>query len=274
MAVLAAVAPFGFAFDPVRLLLAYRGAGITTAQFYRNENSPPTVAEALKAATQAGVRFDSIHGVFGFHLDPSSDDPSHRATCLEVYEAEGRLACDLGGPMVVVHPSAWNPGMRTMSLPEVEAASSARWPGFLEFMHQLSDVGKRLGVVYLIENQITNCPLGHDPVAMARHIVAVNSPAIRMCFDTGHAHITGDMFAALHEAASAIGYFHIHDNDGRQDDHRMPGDGTIDWSGFAETLRATGNQAPRMLEVFDDESRVEELVSRGLKVRLAEALAP
>lgn len=89
MAVLAAVAPFGFSFDPVRLLLAYRQAGIATAQFYRNETSPPTVAEALKAAKQTGVRFDSIHGVFGYHLDPSSDDPRHRAICLEVYEAEG-----------------------------------------------------------------------------------------------------------------------------------------------------------------------------------------
>lgn len=274
MAGLAAVAPFGFSFDPVRLLRAYRDAGISAAQFYRNERNPPTVAQALKAAKQAGVRFDSIHGVFGFHLDPSRNDPKHRAICLELYEGEGRLACELGGPMVVVHPSAWNPGMRIMSRAEVEASSAERWPRFTEFMDQLADVGKRLGVVYLIENQTFNCPLGHDPIEIARHVAALDSPSVRMCFDTGHAHITGDVITALREAAPTIGYFHIHDNDGIQDDHRMPGDGTIDWGAFARVLEATGNQSPRMLEVFYDEPRVEDLVARGLRARLAAALVP
>lgn len=274
MAVLAAVAPFGFSFDPVRLLRAYCDAGITTAQFYRNEQNPPTVADALKAAQQAGVRFDSIHGVFGFHLDPSSEDAAHRQHCLEVYEAEGRLASDLGGPMVVVHPAAWNPGMRSMSVAEVEASSAVRWPRCVEFMHRLAEVGQRLGVVYLIENQPYNCPLGHDPIEMANRVAAVKSPHIRMCLDTGHAHITGDVVQAMREAAPMIAYLHIHDNDGQQDDHRMPGDGTIDWSAFAGALKSTGNQAPRMLEVFYDEARVEALNKSGLKARLAAALVP
>lgn len=274
MPALATVAPFGFAFDPVRLLRAYREAGITTAQFYRNEQNPPTLAEALRAAEQAGVRFDSIHGVFGFHLDPSSEDAGHRRQCLDVYRAEGQLAKDLGGPMVVVHPAAWNPGMRSMSLPEVEASSAARWPHCESFMRDLAEVGEHLGVVYLIENQPFNCPLGHDPAEMARRVLALNSPWVRMCLDTGHAHITTDVIAATRAAAPAIAYLHIHDNDRTQDDHRMPGDGTIDWARFAGVLRETGLQAPRMLEVFYDEPKVEELNRHHLRARLAGALAP
>lgn len=273
MSNLAAVAPFGFSFEPVRLLRAYRDAGATTAQFYRNEQNPPTVAEALAVAEQAGVRFDSIHGVFGFHLDPSSEDATHREHCLKVYESEGQLAKDLGGPMVVVHPSAWNPGMRTMTLDELATSSAARWPRCDEFMRRLAEIGERLGVVYLIENQPYNCPLGHDPAEIARRVLKVNSRAIRMCLDTGHAHITGDLIKATLASASAVDYWHIHDNDAKQDDHRMPGDGTIDWRGFAAALRQTKSTAPRMLEVFYDEPRVEALNQDGLKERLAAMLA-
>lgn len=273
MAVLAAIAPFGFAFDPVRFLSAYRQAGCTTCQFYRNEQRPPTVADALKAAETAGMKFDSIHGVFGFHLDPSSPDERHRKRCLEIYEGEGKLAADLGGPMVVVHPSAWNPGMKMMSREEVEKASEPRWPRLDDFMRRLAEVGSRLGVTYLIENQPMNCPLGHDAARLARAVTGVGSPHVKMCLDTGHAHMTGSVAQALRETRDALAYLHVHDNDAKVDDHRMPGDGTIDWASVAATLGELKIDCPRMLEVFYDEGRVEELARNGLGARLARACA-
>ncbi|MFN9133080.1 MAG: sugar phosphate isomerase/epimerase family protein [Phycisphaerales bacterium] len=278
MPALATVAPFGFTFDVHRLLSAYAAVGVTTLQFYRNEQKPPTVAEALRLAGSLGLKYDSIHGVFGFHLDPSSDDPEHRKHCLKVYEDEGKLARDLGGPMVVVHPSKWNEGMRNMSLDELAREKVRRVPMLMDFLSRLAEVGQRLGVVYLIENQPYNNPLGHDPVALARCVLDAGSPHIRMCLDTGHAHITSDLISATRACLPAIAYYHIHDNDGTLDDHRMPGDGTIDWPAFAAVLRegesrAPTPPAPRMLEVFYDEPRVESLAAAGLRARLHAALA-
>ncbi|MGD9690248.1 MAG: sugar phosphate isomerase/epimerase family protein [Phycisphaerales bacterium] len=273
MATLACIAPFGFSFDPTRFLAAYHSLGCRTCQFYRNEQRPPTIAEALKSAELAGLRFDSIHGVFGFHIDPSSPDERHRKRCLEIYETEGRLATDLGGPLVVVHPSAWNPGMRMMTRAEIEAASAPRWPRLDDFMRRLAEVGQRLGVTYLIENQPMNCPLGHDTIKLAQAVQAVGSSHIRMCLDTGHAHMTGDLVEQVRSAMSVIAYFHIHDNDSKVDDHRMPGDGNIAWDRLAAVLRESGTAAPRMLEVFYDESRVEELAQNGLATKLAAACA-
>ncbi len=273
MASLACIAPFGFSFDPTRFLAAYRAVGCVTCQFYRNEQRQPSLGDALKAAELAGVRFDSIHGVFGFHLDPSSPDERHRKRCLDIYEAEGRLASDLGGPKVVVHPSAWNPGMRMMNRVEIEAASTPRWAHLDSFMRRLAEVGERLHVTYLIENQPMNCPLGHDTVRLAQAVLAVGSPFIRMCLDTGHAHMTGDVIESIRQAMPAIDYFHIHDNDSKVDDHRMPGDGTIKWDKFGEVVTEMQSECPRMLEVFYDEARVEELARNGLGDRLAKACA-
>lgn len=279
MAALATIAPFGFSFDPVRLLTAYRSLGCTTCQFYRNEASPPGAAEALRAVEAAGLRFDSIHGRFGHAIDPSAPCAEHRRWCLNLYEEEGRLARDLVGdaaaqPMVVVHPAAWTPGRALLTPAEAAESDRYREPFLRDFMAALAEIGERLGVTYLIENQPFNTWMGSDPALLARRILAVGSARIRMCFDTGHANITTrDVAGAIRAAAPAIAYFHIHDNDGALDDHRMPGEGTIAWPAVAEVLRGTGCAAVRMLEVFHEEPRVEAAAASGLAARLREALA-
>jgi sugar phosphate isomerase/epimerase len=163
--------------------------------------------------------------------------------------------------------------MRIMPREEVEATTKHRWPKADEFMKRLAEVGERIGVTYLIENQPFNCPLGHDVIAMADHVLAVGSPRLRMCLDTGHAHITGDVVETTRAAAAAIEYLHIHDNDATQDDHRMPGDGTIDWAAFATMLHETQLNCPRMLEVFYTEAKVEEMAANGLAEKLKAGLA-
>lgn len=269
MTEMAVITPFGFSFEVVRFLNAWKSLGCTRAQFYRNEQKPPTLAEALAAAAATGIRFDSIHGVFGEHIDPSSPDVGHRAKCLATYEDEGKLACDLGGPMVVVHPSCWNPGRQEMTREQIEVTSGPRWPLLDDFLRRLAEIGERLGVVYLIENQPLNCPLGHDVIRLAQAVRSVNSRAIRMCLDTGHAHITGNLAESVRAAADVIAYLHIHDNDGKVDDHRMPGDGNINWPAFAEALKETKLAAPRMFEVFYDEERIEAAAEAGLGATLA-----
>lgn len=175
--------------------------------------------------------------------------------------------------MVVVHPAAWTPGRALMTPAEAAASDAYRAPFLREFLAALAEVGERLGVTYLIENQPFNTYMGSDPGLLAQRVLDVGSARIRMCLDTGHANITGNPTEALLAAAPAIAYFHIHDNDGAVDDHRMPGEGTVDWTAFAAALRETGCAAVRMLEVFHDEARVEAAVAAGLGTRLREALA-
>lgn len=274
MTYLATIAPFGFDFDPPALLRAYRELGAKGAQFYRNEANAPSIDEAVRAATEAGLPFDSIHGLFGEHIDPTSPDAAERARCVNLFKDEGRLAAELvertsglrdqsawrtrsdASPIVVVHPSAWNPGRREMSHEEAEDAQEPRWAALGEFLAALSDIGESLGVVYAIENQPRNCPLGHDPFALAWAVRDIASPNVRMCLDTGHAHITSDVVEALRAAGDVISYLHIHDNDASVDDHRVPGMGTIDWTGFASLLRDRPNTSPRMLEIFIPEGEV------------------
>lgn len=270
------MATFGFGADTARLLSAFHALGCTTCQFYREDNVRVPPADAQRLAEAAGLRFDSIHGLFGEHIDPSSPDSVERARCLTLYEEEGRLARDLGGPAVVVHPACFNPARRIMPFAEAAAAQERRWPALEDFLPRLAEVGHRLGVTYLIENQPRNCPLGHDPAALAERLRNVGSPQLRMCFDTGHAHMTGDSTDAVRACADVIDYLHVHDNDAHTDQHLMPGDGTIPWSGqhgVAAALHDNAVAAPRMLEVFYPPDQLEQLAAGALAAQLKLLLA-
>lgn len=281
-ATLSTTAPFGFDIDTVRFLDAFRGVGCTSCQFFRNPEHPPTAAEALRVVAAAGMAFDSIHGVFGPDVDPSSPDATHRAHCLGVYEEEARLALELGGPMVVVHPSRSSPPhvpLKALPFAEAQRQQHERWPYLHDFLRRLAEVGERLSVTFLVENLMLDCPLGHDPVQLAEHVMAVRSPWVRMCFDTGHAHATlsaraaagrGAVGVALRVCAPAVGYVHVHDNDGVKDAHLMPGNGGtagIDWEGVGAALEGTECRAVRMLEVFEDPGKAGEAAHTSASLR-------
>lgn len=270
---LSTTAPFGFDFDPLQFLIAYRELGCRSAQFYRNPEKPPSTSEALAIAASAGVPFDSIHGLFGAHIDPSSPDADHREQCLAIYDAEAQLALDLGVSSVVVHPSANRADYQPYDPGQAAALEMQRWRHFDDFARRLNDIGVRRNVTFLVENVTYVFPLGHNAIALARHVLAVGSRHVRMCFDSGHAHVTGDAARNLAACAPAIDYLHIHDNDGLDDKHLMPGHGTLNWSHFAGALDASALQVPCMLEVFYPVEQVQSLALEGHRARLEQACA-
>lgn len=281
---LACTAPFGFAADPAEALAAFARLGCTACQFYRKIDNPLDAAArrnsvdlkaVISAASSAGMRFDSIHGVFSEYINPSSHDQDHRRECLEIYEDEAKLALSLGGPMVVVHPGALNPDKRWLS--SVDAAESQRRSNvdLADFLPRLRDVGERLGVTFLIENLPFSCTTGFDPSFLADHIRRVNSPRVRMCLDTGHAHCTVGSAAcpwlqtvahAIYSCADVIAYFHIHDNNADADTHLIPGNGTIDWETVREALAS--HRATRMLELFQAATTINALSGNDFRSRL------
>ncbi len=72
---------------------------------------------------------------------------------------------------------------------------------------------------------------------------------LNYCFDVGHAHMAGGVEHEFNLMKERIRSTHIHDNDGREDQHRFPGEGTIDWSQAMQLLSSRPNQYPLMLEL-------------------------
>jgi len=253
------VASFGF--DPMpeeRVFPLYKQLGCKTAQFYRNPAEPPTTEHARQLIAQAELSFDSLHGLFGSDLDPSSPDQATRQKAIDVYRAEGQLVRDLGGKMVVVHPAPMSPDAPPPSPPPAERVEALGLS-----LEQLASIGEELGVVYLIENLPGQALLGSDPVFIAQQVRQAASPHIRMCFDTGHAHMTCNAAEALVACADAIGGCHLNDNHQHADEHLFPGEGTLPWDTMRETFAALGEDVAVALELFPGPERLQQAIDEG-----------
>ena len=74
---------------------------------------------------------------------------------------------------------------------------------------------------------------------------------VKICFDTGHAHMSQGVHAAFETLRTYIASTHVHDNRGEKDDHLMPFDGDINWTEAVRALRRGEGQFPTLFEIRD-----------------------
>ena len=84
-----------------------------------------------------------------------------------------------------------------------------------------------LGVKLNVENILQR---GHRPAHLLEILATGHFTDIGVCFDTGHANISGSVASVLTELKAHIRSTHLHDNHGEKDEHLWPGEGTIDWT--------------------------------------------
>ena len=102
-------------------------------------------------------------------------------------------------------------------------------------LEQLSIFAKARGVTIALEN--TPDELG-APASLQHFIADTHLHDLRLCFDTGHAHIEEGVEVGIDAMRERIVTSHIHDNHGEKDEHLLPFEGTIDWEA---TLAALAN---------------------------------
>jgi sugar phosphate isomerase/epimerase len=91
---------------------------------------------------------------------------------------------------------------------------------------------------------------------------------LKVCFDTGHAHMTGGVQPAFGTLKERIAAIHVHDNHGEKDEHLLPFEGEIDWAQTVRDFRSAGGQFPIFFELNDARNepnvlaRVQEVMDR------------
>jgi sugar phosphate isomerase/epimerase len=265
---LGTVAPIGFDdFPPGVWLARFRQLGCTVVQAYRRQDAGITVGQMKDYLAAGSLPCDSIHGLFGPQYDPSSTDEAVRQFAVETYRCEGRLVLELGGSLVVVHcspkqlpPAA--PGEHRMQLDCLRRSAA-----------ELGEYGERIGVTYAFENLPPCHGVGRDAAELAKLLADLAAPHTTMCFDTGHALISGDAAAATMACGRQIGYVHFSDNSGLADEHEMPTRGKLDCDAVADALAAVGYAGTLMLEVFRPLADLDEMIAANYAGRLAEIVA-
>lgn len=148
----------------------------------------------LKLASESGAPFFSAHA--GFCLDPSPGD--------------------LGKPLKLA----------------MREPKERYWQVFVGAVRELADEARRLGVLFLVENNVVAkfnlLPNGHSPLLCCEHTEIermqkeVSSPALACLLDTGHLKVSaGALGFSTDEFLNRVGHsiqaIHHSDNDGEAD---------------------------------------------------------
>jgi sugar phosphate isomerase/epimerase len=222
-----------------------RGAGIRRVQVYRNYRRARPAADIRRILEDAGLVPDSMHGYIDLEMlegpafDLSAGDPAAREAALEIARGEAAFARGLGCRDVIVHPVG--PG---------DTAGDAFRPGALRASAaRLARIGEEADVRFLVENMPPPM-FGQDGRLLREVVDGVASPHVGLAYDVGHANVVGRPVEVVREMGPRLWGVHLHDNDGRDDDHQLPGLGTVPFEAVARALATVAFAGTFMLEIY------------------------
>ena len=206
------------------------GFGIEVQGFYDpqvNELKPHWVGE-VKEIIQ-GITPVSLHGCFG-DLCPGSFDALVRQVTRQRFEESYHIANTLGARHLILH-HGYVP--HTSPVPGWIKRSTEFWQEFL--------AGKNADFQIHMENYLD---LGPDLIAEVVH--TINRPNLDVNLDIGHAHAFSNVPVVkwIEQLGQLIGYVHLHDNHGQEDEHLGLGQGTIP---LKEVCQALNDCAPEAI---------------------------
>ena len=118
-----------------------------------------------------------------------------------------------------------------------------RWDAVFSSLELLSLFARQRGVTLALENTPGEMA---SPANLKNFLEQTRLTNVKLCFDTGHAHLEGGVDAGLEAISDLVVTTHIHDNRGERDEHVLPYEGTIDWNG---ALAALPTDVPLVFEL-------------------------
>ena len=190
------------------------------------------------AAEKYGILNAQAHAPYPSYL-PGEDE--YNEYLMNVLEKTIAGCAYIGCSRLVIHPffAPYKDGV----------SAEEEWETNLSRYTRLIPTARRHGVVICLENMFSSyngklysaCCSEID--VACRYIDTLNERAgekrFAFCLDTGHALLLGkDVKRVMVQLGRRIEVFHIHDNNGRDDQHLAPYMGIQDWDRFVDGLRA------------------------------------
>ena len=256
----------------------FRSIGIFAAPQHLALHDRDRTARLLRMVEEKGMKTAVFHAPFYMSLEEliagetyalGDRAPDRRNRALAATKALATVAAAIDSPAVVVHM-----GHRD--------GASADADIFIESVNEVLSAVSEFSGPLLLENtpHVAESFEELEEVSNA-------APADRLgfCIDLGHLHIhcaqdtacgmssdDAKQRALFDRILRRTRHFHVHDNDGVEDEHLPPGEGRIDWEAVMERLDATPGEATFSLELRDhsrdlrDHSRDLRDHSRDLRV--------
>jgi hexulose-6-phosphate isomerase len=201
------------------------------SEYCSEEHGEDFYRELANHAEEVGIAISQAHAPF-----PSScDDEEKNAEIFKRIVTGMKNAAALGAPMIVVHPCVHLDF-------DVEGNPERLFEYNLNFYKSLIPYAEKFGIKIAIEN-ICRDSITSTPERLNRLYDALDNPVFTICFDVGHARISGlDPADAIRRVGKRLigGCTHFHDNNGEGDGHTLPFYGAINWEEVMKALAEIG----------------------------------
>lgn len=233
---------------PVFLQNGVKMVTINDYQFFLNA-SEKKLLKAKKTFRATGIKIHSVHA-------PIGNGDNLVASEKEVREQAVRRCQKL-----IHNLSIANIGIMVFHIGSIENKrhQSSAFSMAMESLYRLVEWAEKYKVILALENEPPQPPdvFPHTFCFNSRTLLGflekVNSPYLKACYDTGHAHIgerkgKEKIKEAVKNLGNWIATMHIQDNDGAGDFHLQPGYGTINWVDFVTALQDINYSYPVTIE--------------------------
>lgn len=229
-----------------------RNGSISPDLLSENPDIPALYAPWKKGADTYGLDNYQAHAPFPSYV--CTDKPEINDAIIRMLETTIR-GCDyINCRNLIIHPFFL--GYDQRMTPEEE------WNVNIDRYSRLIPVAKKYGVKLCLENMFTGfkgkilSACCSDIDTACRYVDTLNGIAGEDCFgfcvDTGHLLLLGlDIKETLVKLGDRIAAFHVHDNNGNQDQHLAPFMGVQDWNRFVKGLKAIGYKKTMSFETFN-----------------------
>ena len=239
-------------FDAVDLMIL--NGEINNGLWSASQDEFCTYFEGLKkAADGLGIEIGQTHAPFPSYRF-RADAGEENSLRLEICKRSVVAASILGAPYIVIHPPI-------MPLRRFDELYEENMRFNIDFFNQLKPLLAKYGVKLGIENMWNSaagengsrfiCPTTCSGASeMLQYIEKLGSGNFCICYDIGHASLTKhDLESEIISMGSNLKALHISDNDGRKDQHIIPGFGYIKWDRVCDALKKAGYEGNFNMEV-------------------------
>ena len=175
---------------------------------------------------------------------------------MQAYHRALSLAQEWGGSQMVVHTHECH-------IRHEEKYDRMKW--FEENIHDLASIAHNYGVQLSIEN--VSLPNKGLPLYNESEYVSLikRTTECSALIDLGHVHCTGWHLEHLcYELSNRISGFHIHNNNGLEDQHMWIEDGTMDIDNALKTIWKYSKESDFILEYGDTEGKAADHLLRDV----------
>lgn len=200
------------------------------------------------------------HALFG-KPNLADRDEAARQQSVQQVAASLELLAAINTRVAVLHPTGYSPDYTEAN--RLQVIEQAR-RSMLELAAIAGDIGMRLAWENLPHH---GSPRPFHDLRELRALIDDMPEHVGLCLDTTHALIAGhDPLEQLNIAADRLFSLHLHDCDGVEDCHWVPGRGIIDWQPFIARLDELNFTGPRTIEAVASAEAEEQVLAEAARV--------